>query len=1073
MLNLRHEALSTSEAARLSAVYATEIAASLGIQVLDVTDVDGRVGRVSFLHADDPVASTTGRHFDMPPPETSAATTTVATTTAAAIMTTTAATRAATTTPPKVLPPLWPMQGIAYGALPCQSQTCGGRGLPSRDMAQAGYAAQWGSEGRGDLRVMAGLGANAVRMYHTLGLGAKQDHGAFLDEAQSLGLNVIPGYHTEMVNEEDKCVDFDCFDAWKEATLKGFDVGFKVGGAWHPAVAVLVLLNEPDFFDNFPKCSSRGAQCRVKAVISALDGVLAAEREAGVDPGRVVLTATWSFASRTSIDGLVTGPGVFGFQDVVAAVADPSIANYTPRTASSGLREAFAKRWAHGLNTQSPWDFVDEIISKDYARFEPTPWFIGEYGANGQPASVIESDLQSMRRTASRGVGFKGAGIFQFQTAYEKGGSEMNFGLFSLGEEISKTGEVCDDAAPCAVWPVRCLDVELPWLEGTAGDRAAAVAAAWGGAVPRDSPGACKTRPSTSTTEGFSSPGLPTTTTAAATRATTARRSGSHGPAMPGGRGPGGQPSAMPPLSPMRGIAYGALPCKAHSCGGHGLPSEDMEQQAYEAQWGIEGRDDLGAMRSVGANAVRMYHSMGLKVDSDHGAFLDRAAALGLNLLPGYHTQSADDPDECPGYDCFDTWRAATLYALDRGFRRGSGWHPAVAMLILLNEPDFFEHAPKCQPSGAWCRVKAVISALDGVLDAERAAGLSAERVKLSVAWSFAVKKSIDGKVEGPGVFGFQDVVAVVADPSLAGYQPRSSREQLQEAFRTRWVHGLNTQAQWGFVNEVISRDYARFEPTPWFIGEYGANGQPKSVIRADLEGMQLAAEAAGSSFAGAVMFEFQTSYWKGGSEKNFGLFSLGEDEVGRTGEVCDASNLLCRSWPVYCLDTRLGYLQGDVALRAQAVVEAWGGAMPTGRGMCGSARRLAPSSSTRLACRLHVGANMDRDSVDARLNTASFGADLVRRTLMVIGLDSAAISGPMSLSVSGVAAEGGRSDDDAITIPQEEPQALPLWCWVVFGVIGGLIVVACVAVAVCRCMRRRAAAKMSKAHLGAQPSQV
>jgi len=1079
MINLRYEELNGAQAVNLSMAYATEIAATLGIPVLDVTDVDGRPGRVSLLLPDTSMASSAEQHHDMPSSHAAASTSSVLpttqapqapqvpqvsqvpveasseTTTTTAVMTT--KTRAVVQARPPsavTLPPLWPLKGIAYGALPCASQTCGDHGLPSRDMAQAGYSAQWSSSGRGDLSTMASLGATAVRMYHTLGLGAEQDHGQFLDEALRAGLNVMPGYHTEMANEADKCIDFDCFDAWKEATLQGFAVGFKAQGGWHNAVAALVIMNEPDFLENSPKCTFGGARCRVKAVISALDGVLAAEKEAGVDGGRVKLTATWSFALRTSIDGLVSGPGIFGFQDIAAAIKDPSIAGYEPRASLADLGDAFAKRWVHSLNTQAPWAFVDEMISKDYARFGSTPWFIGEYGANGQPAARIQSDLESMLAAADRGDGFVGAAFFQFQTAYEKGGSEMNFGLFSLGAEIHTTGEVCDVAAPCASWPVRCLSAELPWLPGALGDRAVAVAAAWQGSIPTGEAGMCTGSPTMQPPVPVPSPSTQEPTALPPTSFPTTRKP----VRLPTG--------ILPPLRPMNGIAYGALPCTEHACGGGGLASEDMPQAGYAAQWGPDGRDDLGVMRALGANAVRLYHSFGLDVDEDHGAFLDHAAHNGLNVLPGYHTENANHPGDCPMYDCFDTWKEATKFGLERGFQRGSDWHPAVAMLILLNEPDFFEHAPKCQPPGAWCHVKALVSALDGVLAAEREAGITAGRVKFTVTWSFALRTSIDGKVTGPGVFGFQDVMAGVSDPSIAGYQPRASVQELTEAFRTRWVHGLNTQSPWGFVQDMVAKDYDRFAPIPWFIGEYGGNGMPKAVIQVDLESMRRAAEEVGGFFVGAAMFQFQTTYWKGGAEMNFGLFGLGKARLHTTGKMHDKFSPIPRSWPVYCLDSRLEFLSGEVALRAQAVADAWGGSVPTGRGMCPPQRRLSALPSTLLACRVsaHDGVGIGRDDVRARLDSGSFSADLVRRTLSVIGANSTAIEGSLSVSVH----SEGRPDDIGVAAWRSVSGKafgvpLPWWTFAILGASAGLLAVAGLGR---RASARAAVAKLAEAQV-------
>eukprot|EP00913_Durusdinium_trenchii_P026059 g24446.t1 len=125
--------------------------------------------------------------------------------------------------------------------------------------------------------------------------------------------------------------------------------------------------------------------------------------------------------------------------------------------------------------------------------------------------------------------------------------------------------------------------------------------------------------------------------------------------------------------------------------------------------------------------------------------------------------------------------------------------------------------------------------------------------------WSFAMRTSIDGKVQGPGTFGFQDMVAVMEDPSLVKYTPRTPKSKLREAFHSRWIHGLNTQAPWNlgrafeegligtrkdfknFVSDFVTNHYKlydNFGGLPWFIGEYGANGQAESLIISDLESM-------------------------------------------------------------------------------------------------------------------------------------------------------------------------------------------------------------------------------------------
>jgi hypothetical protein len=483
----------------------------------------------------------------------------------------------------------------------------------------------------------------------------------------------------------------------------------------------------------------------------------------------------------------------------------------------------------------------------------------------------------------------------------------------------------------------------------------------------------------------------------------------------------------MPPLRPLRAIGYGALPCTEKGCGkvgrATGLPSEDMMQEGYELQWGASGRNDLGMMAKLGANAIRLYHSLGLRVQRDHSGFLDRAQSLSLNVMPGYHTNLAIDPTECPAFDCFEAWKLATLQGFEFGFKKGSDWHPAVAALILLNEPDFFETQPKCVPAGPWCRVKAALSALDGVLAAEREAGVAAGSVKLTVTWSFALRESIDGVVTGPGVFGFQDMVAGIKDPSIAHYVPRSSHEDMKEAFKTRWMHGVNTQSPWGFVSDAVSKEYNRFLPTPWFIGEYGGNGQTEHKIRSDLWSMQQTAND-GGAFIGAAFFQFQTAHWKGGAEMNYGLFGLGSQQIGSTGLVCDRVAKDCKAWPVQCLTTDLTWLPGAMALRAKAVAEAWGGEVDEA-GLCGHRRLDATVMGAKLSCRIRGGGERAA-SINSALSGSTFVEKLERATKTVLGQESSAVVGELRLESS--TAKKVEPIEQVMPVDSKQGVGLALW---------------------------------------------
>jgi len=350
-----------------------------------------------------------------------------------------------------------------------------------------------------------------------------------------------------------------------------------------------------------------------------------------------------------------------------------------------------------------------------------------------------------------------------------------------------------------------------------------------------------------------------------------------------------------------------------------------MLQEGYAPLWGAApGRDDLRVIRGLGANSIRLYHSIGLDGPGNHGLFLDRAQSLGLDVMPGYHTYNAIYGG-CPHFDCYETWRSYTLKAFSQGFRSGNGWHPAVSVLLLFNELDFF------RAHGPTAHARSLVSALDGVLAAERESGVEAGRVKLSIAWSNSPGQSLDGKVSGFAIWAFQDVAFSIYNPAKLQYSPRTPQAVMEEAFRTRWAHSINVQTP-GILG-YMAQHYYQFEPIPWFIGEYGANGLPRETIMSELATMDDSARNSTNPFMGMAFFQFQTAYFKGGSEMNFGLFRLGDRQIGETGDVCDKGTA-CSRFPVWCLTTDRGSLPEFVQGRADAVALAWNG-MINGSLMC------------------------------------------------------------------------------------------------------------------------------------------
>lgn len=134
----------------------------------------------------------------------------------------------------------------------------------------------------------------------------------------------------------------------------------------------------------------------------------------------------------------------------------------------------------------------------------------------------------------------------------------------------------------------------------------------------------------------------------------------------------------------------------------------------------------------------------------------------------------------------------------------------------------------------------------------------------------------------------------------------------------------------------------------------------------------------------------------------NFGLFGLGDHQIGETGEVCGMG---CRKWPVHCLTTKLSWLPGSAANRAQAVAAAWGGSIDHSS-LCPGERRLEAEAvvSTKLACHIREGAIIEGVSAAApRLFSQALGKRVVLRTKRVLDGDNDAVVGKLSLTGAAV----------------------------------------------------------------------
>jgi len=177
-----------------------------------------------------------------------------------------------------------------------------------------------------------------------------------------------------------------------------------------------------------------------------------------------------------------------------------------------------------------------------------------------------------------------------------------------------------------------------------------------------------------------------------------------------------------------------------------------------------------------------------------------------------------------------------------------------------------------------------------------------------------------------------------VHNPGLVGYEPKVTKDELQQAYEKRWVNMVNTGGPWSFIKEKVFDTYNQsslgFSKFDWIIGEYHFQGdQTQQQWQDDLKAM-LAEAKTESPLLGCIGFQFQMV-----PPALEGMFNLGDTIIGETDKVCtedvNVHTQLCDQWHVHCLD---GTSKGATA---KVVAEAWGGSI-VGHGQCMNSSKSA-----------------------------------------------------------------------------------------------------------------------------------
>ncbi|CAK8992582.1 unnamed protein product [Durusdinium trenchii] len=326
------------------------------------------------------------------------------------------------------------MKAISYGPVPLKAA---GR-IPQDDWMVEAAKPMWGPRGRDDLHVMKQLGANTVRLY---GNNPNQSHEGFLDEAHRQELKVVAGMSDFPYIQMDpgRCIetDYDCFNQSRDSYALNLKTGFLTEyQEYHPALAYFILINEPDL--KMPSTSTTvagGPEQMARAVVSAFDGLLEAEKMANITGDLINITATFSYAVCIVCEELSYLPALGQMATLVDAMMNPESYGYEPR---NNVTEAFWSRWTHSFNTNNPArDLKAQFFDRYPEHFPSTPVFVAEYHSvilqYLTPVVTLQEDLAEVIDMANTSDLFLGISFFQYQVAYWKGGTEMDFGIFGLG----------------------------------------------------------------------------------------------------------------------------------------------------------------------------------------------------------------------------------------------------------------------------------------------------------------------------------------------------------------------------------------------------------------------------------------------------------------------------------------------------------------------------------------------------------------------------------------------------------------------------------------------------------------
>lgn len=380
----------------------------------------------------------------------------------------------------------------------------------------------------------------------------------------------------------------------------------------------------------------------------------------------------------------------------------------------------------------------------------------------------------------------------------------------------------------------------------------------------------------------------------------------------------------------MKSISYGPAPLKDDNPA-ITLPHDDFFSDGAKMMWHSSGRGDLALMKKMGANAVRIY---GNHMGKDHTEFLTHAADLGLGVIAGmsdYPFTQMDGNCVTTQYNCYEQVKASYLGNLRGGFLDAQNrYHRSLRSFVIFNEPDL----KVLRVNDELLVAKSLISAFDGILDAEKEAGVVEPTLNFTVTMSFAVCHKCSHFKTKPALGMMDELKRAMLDPEYAGYE---AKNDLRTAYFHRFENSFTTANRAHEIIPLFLHDYkSHFQETPVFITGYHTPHIPRhgdpwcpSPHRCqydDLKAILHIAETE-TALSGISFFEWQVRYDKGGSEKDFGMFNLGNYSFGDI--VLEPGS----RFSVWCLAPATETDSHEVL--PDAVVDAYGGERLDWKSLC------------------------------------------------------------------------------------------------------------------------------------------